>query len=101
MGTSSFLSRAFSDQSSRHDEMCKLINDKTLYMNIQPLVNGRERYRHSLGSSLKSTNATGSESLTELLDGLILLYHVGVHKHYLKVSHYNTKNNKLSHEKII
>jgi uncharacterized protein (DUF342 family) len=35
---------------------------------------------------LKSTNASGSESLTELLDGLILLYHVGVHKHYLKVA---------------
>ncbi|CAF5140467.1 unnamed protein product, partial [Rotaria sp. Silwood1] len=65
----SFLSRAFSDQSSRHDDM-------------SDFVNGRERYRHQLGYSLKSSNATGSESLTELLDGLILLYHVGVHKHY-------------------
>ncbi|CAF1160405.1 unnamed protein product [Rotaria sp. Silwood1] len=69
----SFLSRAFSDQSSRHDDM-------------SDFVNGRERYRHQLGYSLKSSNATGSESLTELLDGLILLYHVGVHKHYLKVA---------------
>ncbi|CAF4612040.1 unnamed protein product [Rotaria sp. Silwood2] len=72
LGTS-FLSRAFSDQSSRHDGM-------------SDLVNGRDRYRHQLGYNLKSPNATGSESLTELLDGLILLYHVGVHKHYLKVA---------------
>ncbi|CAF4603575.1 unnamed protein product, partial [Rotaria sp. Silwood2] len=72
LGTS-FLSRAFSDQSSRHDDM-------------SDLVNGRDRYRHQLGYNLKSPNATGSESLTELLDGLILLYHVGVHKHYLKVA---------------
>jgi len=55
------------------------------------LVNGRDRYRHQLGSNLKSSTATGSESLTELLDGLILLYHVGVHKHYLKVNHYYIK----------
>ncbi|CAF3189217.1 unnamed protein product [Rotaria socialis] len=73
VGTSSFLSRAFSDQSSLHD-------------NMSDLVNGRDRYCHHLGLSLKSSNATGSESLTELLDGLILLYHVGVHKHYVKVA---------------
>ncbi|CAF5217174.1 unnamed protein product, partial [Rotaria magnacalcarata] len=77
VGTSSFLSRAFSDQSSRHDA---------------DLVNGRDRYRDHLGLSLKSSNATGSESLTELLDGLILLYHVGVHKHYIKVNHNNNNN---------
>ncbi|CAF0857799.1 unnamed protein product [Adineta steineri] len=71
--TSSFLARAFSDQSSRYDDM-------------SDLVNGRDRYRHSLGFNLKSPNATGSESLTELLDGLILLYHVGVHKHYVKAA---------------
>ena len=47
---------------------------------------------HHLGLSLKSSNATGSESLTELLDGLILLYHVGVHKHYVKVNHNNNNN---------
>jgi hypothetical protein len=39
-----------------------------------------------LSYNLKSSSATGSESLTELLDGLILLYHAGVHKHYLKVA---------------
>ena len=50
------------------------------------LVTGRDRYRHHFGSSLKSSSATGSDSYTELLDGLILLYHVGVHKHYVKVS---------------
>ncbi len=52
---------------------------------LADLVNGRDRYRQNLGFNLKSSNATGSDSLTELLDGLILLYHVGVHKHYLKV----------------
>ncbi len=53
---------------------------------LADLVNGRDRYRHQLSYNLKSSFATGSESLTELLDGLILLYHVGVHKHYLKVN---------------
>ena len=53
---------------------------------LADFVNGSDRYRHQFGGSLKSLNATGSECLTELLDGLILLYHVGVHKHYLKVS---------------
>ncbi|UJR28734.1 hypothetical protein I4U23_009963 [Adineta vaga] len=71
--TSSFFARAFSDQNSRRDEMSEI-------------VNGRVRYRHEFGSNLKQLNASGSESLTELLDGLILLYHVGVHKHYLKVA---------------
>ena len=55
---------------------------------LADLVNGRDRYRNPFGYNLKSTTATGSESLTELLDGLILLYHVGVHKHYLKVNSY-------------
>jgi uncharacterized protein (DUF342 family) len=69
--------------------MCKLIKilltKFTLSFSAE-LVNGRDRYRHQLSYNLKSTNASGSESLTELLDGLILLYHVGVHKHYLKVA---------------
>jgi hypothetical protein len=75
--------------------MCKLINQKRNenlmfhFFCLADLVNGRDRYRHQLGYNLKSPNATGSESLTELLDGLILLYHVGVHKHYLKVNDYN------------
>lgn len=50
-------------------------------------VSGRERYGDPLRFNMKSTNATGSDSLTELLDGLIILYHVGVHKHYVKVMH--------------
>jgi hypothetical protein len=56
---------------------------------LAELVNGPDRYRHQFGNNLKSSSATGSESLTELLDGLILLYHVGVHKHYLKVNEQN------------
>jgi len=70
--------------------MCKLLSNKNFYilfLSLADLVNGRDRYRHQLGYNLKSSNATGSESLTELLDGLILLYHVGVHKHYLKVNY--------------
>jgi hypothetical protein len=64
----------------------KLIQEKSsVVFLLADLVNGRDRYRHHLGFNLKSSNATGSDSLTELLDGLILLYHVGVHKHYLKV----------------
>jgi len=62
-----------------------------LFLFLADLVNGRDRYRHQLGYNLKSSIATGSESLTELLDGLILLYHVGVHKHYLKVNLKSTK----------
>jgi len=49
------------------------------------LVTGRDRYRNPFSFNIKSSNATGSDSLTELLDGLILLYHAGVHKHYIKV----------------
>jgi hypothetical protein len=70
--------------------MCKLLSNKNFYilfLSLADLVNGRDRYRHQFGYNLKSSNATGSESLTELLDGLILLYHVGVHKHYLKVNY--------------
>ncbi|CAF0832772.1 unnamed protein product [Rotaria sordida] len=72
LGTS-FFSRSLSEQSPTHDH-------------TSGLVNGRDRYRQSLSHNSKSSNPTGSESLTELLDGLILLYHVGVHKHYLKVA---------------
>lgn len=71
--TSSFFARAFADSTSRRDDMVDL-------------VTGRDRYRNPFSYNLKTSNATGSDSLTELLDGLILLYHVGVHKHYLKVS---------------
>ena len=60
-------------------------NERLFFCWLAELVHGRDRYRHNWSFNLKSTNATGSESLTELLDGLILLYHVGVHKHYLKV----------------
>ena len=49
-------------------------------------VHGREQFRHPLGFNLKASQASGSDSLTELLDGLIMLYHVGVHKHYVKVN---------------
>ena len=51
------------------------------------LVTGRDRPRNYFGFNWKSSSATGSDSYTELLDGLILLYHVGVHKHYVKVKY--------------
>ena len=50
------------------------------------LTNERSHLSHPLEHNVKLLNATGSESLTELLDGLILLYYVGIHKSYVKVS---------------
>lgn len=46
----------------------------------------RERLRHPFSAALKAPSPIGSDSLTELLDGLIILYHIGVHKNYVKVN---------------
>ncbi|CAF1232898.1 unnamed protein product [Didymodactylos carnosus] len=50
----------------------------------------RRHYSKQNSSTLPDTSLsklkTGSESLTELLDGIIFLYHIGVHKHFVKIT---------------